>query len=192
MAATQVRTFEHALVYHCAPSMVGIKAADLFSWPLIDQKELDAYTAALQVRDITLRVMRRSRQRMLLLVYRRSCLERRLSCPAVRRMLEEEGYPVEGDVETLLDCLAGRLQQQEFPHEIGLFLGYPPEDVEGFRRCKGRDFKLCGRWKVYGDQDAAQRYFRRCDRCRDLLCRRLERCPLTEMFPPIHLQEQGA
>ena len=171
--------------------MVGIKAADLFSWPLIDQKELDAYTAALQVRGITLRVMRRSQQRLLLLVYRRSCLERRLSCPAVRRMLEDEGYPAEGDVETLLDCLAGRLQQQEFPHEIGLFLGYPPEDVEGFCRCKGQNFKLCGRWKVYGDQEAARRYFRRCDRCRDRCAGAWSSCPLTEMFPPLR-QEQGA
>ena len=38
--------------------------------------------------------------------------------------------------------LIGRLQENEgFPHEIGLFLGYPPEDVLGFIENKGEFFK---------------------------------------------------
>lgn len=65
------------------------------------------------------------------------------------------------------------LSRREFPHEIGLFLGYQPEDVEGFRRHRGRSCKLCGYWKVYSDMERAQRLFRRYDRCREGLCARL-------------------
>ena len=179
------REFEHALAYHCAPSIMGIKAADLFSWPLADQDQIVRYAEALRVRGITLRVLRRSGKRALLLVYRPSCLERCLACPAVRNMLVQEGYPRRADPDALLEVLSSRLQEETFPHEIGLFLGYPPEDVEGFCRCKGRDFKACGWWKVYGDREAALRYFDRCDRCRKALCSRLVGCPLLELLRPV-------
>ena len=71
--------------------------------------------------------------RCLLLVYRPERLERQLADPAVRSLLLQEGYPVEGGLEAMLETLTCRLAQEDFPHEVGLFLGYPHEDVEGFR-----------------------------------------------------------
>lgn len=56
-------------------------------------------------------------------------------------------------------------QDAEFPHEIGLFLGYPPEDVQGFMENKAARHKLAGCWKVYGDVDAAQQTFARYKKC---------------------------
>ena len=71
-------------------------------------------------------------------------------------------------MEQLLRCLSRRLRQSEgFPHEIGVFLGYPLEDVIGFCRHKGEGCKLCGYWKVYGDVDHAKRCFAAFDCCRD-------------------------
>ena len=32
----------------------------------------------------------------------------------------------------------------EFPHEVGLFLGYPPEDVKGFIDHRANNFKCAG------------------------------------------------
>ena len=40
----------------------------------------------------------------------------------------------------------------EFPHEVGLFLSYPPEDVKGFIAHRANDFKCAGLWKVYGNE----------------------------------------
>lgn len=37
----------------------------------------------------------------------------------------------------------------EFPHEMGVLLGYPAEDVRGFIENKGRNFLYTGYWKVY-------------------------------------------
>lgn len=48
----------------------------------------------------------------------------------------------------------------EFPHEVGLFLGYPPEDVEGFIENKARSCKITGYWKVYSDEEKAKRFLR--------------------------------
>ena len=45
----------------------------------------------------------------------------------------------------------------EFPHEIGVFLGYPLEDVVGFIHNNGKNFQLAGMWKVYGDREEAKK-----------------------------------
>ena len=53
-----------------------------------------------------------------------------------------------------------------FPHEIGLFLGYPLEDVTGFIAAGGAEYRCSGCWKVYGDVEQAQHLFRRYAACR--------------------------
>lgn len=59
-----------------------------------------------------------------------------------------------------------RLREEEtFPHEIGLFLSYPPEDVRGFIRSPACGYKCVGCWKVYGDVCAARRTFGAYRRC---------------------------
>lgn len=169
--------FEKALAYHCAPSMLGIKAADMISWhgpAQQTQAMVDQYHHLLQQRGIHLRLLYVCPQRCLLLIYRRERLERQLAQPQVRTMLEEAGYPVDRPLEALLDHLSQRLREQEFPHEVGLFLGYPPADVEGFCRYGGQACKFTGHWKVYDRVEEARECFRRFDRCRDAMCRRME------------------
>ena len=69
------------------------------------------------------------------------------------------------------DCIAHlkkRLSEGNgFPHEIGLFLGYPPEDVRGFIQNKALGHKVSGYWKVYGDEQKARNTFRAYKHCTD-------------------------
>jgi hypothetical protein len=51
------------------------------------------------------------------------------------------------------------LKKGEFPHEMGLLLGYPVEDVIGFVDNKGKDSLYTGYWKVYGNKDKKLRLF---------------------------------
>ncbi len=55
--------------------------------------------------------------------------------------------------------------EADFPHEIGVFLGYPLYDVVGFIENQGRNFTCCGCWKAYGDPDAAQQHFAQLNKC---------------------------
>ena len=78
-------------------------------------------------------------------------------------------FPCLEDPERCVDCLAGRLRtQKEFPHEVGLFLGYPPEDVDGFIRFGAKGAKCVGTWKVYGDEAAAKRRFALYKKCTEV------------------------
>ena len=76
-------------------------------------------------------------------------------------------------LQRLEERLAGT-KQCGFPHEIGLFLGYPPRDVEAFIANRGQHCLLCGTWKVYHDPDGARRCFDRYRRCTRIYCDRLQ------------------
>ena len=86
----------------------------------------------------------------------------------------EYGYSENFSLEECLDRLSVRIRESEsFPHEIGIFLGYPVEDVVGFIENKGENFKLCGTWKVYGNVENAKRTFSNYVKCRAYLCNKL-------------------
>ena len=182
------RRFEEALAFHCGPALAGIKAANLVSCPrqlVEDPEELVAqYGRTLGSRGIRLRILCRCPKGTLILVYREDRLARCLARPAAVRLLVQAGYPV-GTVEELLDHLSRRMARLQgiFPHEIGLFLDYPPVDVIGFLRHGGKGCKLCGHWKVYGDAESARRQFQWYDRCRAALTQRVRQgYSLAQLF----------
>ena len=77
-----------------------------------------------------------------------------------------------GTADELLDQLAERLCcEGDFPHEIGVFLGYPLADVIGFIQNRGKNFTACGYWKVYTDPTAAQAEFDRYKKCERIYAR---------------------
>ncbi len=94
----------------------------------------------------------------LVLVYRRGLLAKALGCDKACNILRSRGYPLH-DVDACLECLRGKFSGG-FPHEIGLFLDYPPDDVRGFIEDRNAENLACpGYWKVYGNADEARRIF---------------------------------
>ena len=54
-----------------------------------------------------------------------------------------------------------------FPHEMGVLLGYPTEDVLGFIENQGKNYLYAGYWKVYGNLEDTLKTFEAYDRARD-------------------------
>lgn len=181
-------TLDEVLAYHCAPALVGLKAANLvsLSWREFPDlgKQAAAYDQHFRGRGVRFRVLCSCRRNALLLVWHQRLLREQLDQPLAQALLRRDGYRPEAGVEAMLDHLSVRLRQLgDFPHEIGLFLGYPPEDVEGFQRYRGRNCKLCGYWKVYSDVDRARALFRKYDRCREVLYPRIVKgMTLSQIF----------
>ncbi len=63
-------------------------------------------------------------------------------------------------LERLRQLYRGYWENGAFPHEIGIFLGYPLADVMGFIQNRGRNYLLCGMWKVYQREEIAAAAFR--------------------------------
>lgn len=59
--------------------------------------------------------------------------------------------------------LLGRRFEHMCPHEIGIFLGYPVEDVAAFIDCPNAECKMVGYWKVYHDIEKAKAVFNKYD-----------------------------
>ena len=166
---------EELLVRCCAPTLAGIRTGNLFSCPCESRKfllgELLELNRRLSPRGLCLAPLRFGESRALLYLFRPTELERDLRGSCAREILAEAGY--EGcSMGNCVRCLVRRLQESgDFPHEIGLFLSYPPEDVRGFIENKARNFKLCGPWKVYGDVEKARRVFEKYEKCTECYCR---------------------
>ena len=175
------------LIQHSAPTLAGLKTANLF-WYTREKEEvleetLTPWREIFREKGLGLRVMKINGNRALLYVFRTEKLKRELEREKTRTILESQGYDYD-TFDEAIEILKSRMEENgSFPHEVGLFLGYPPEDVEGFRLHRGRGCKLCGCWKVYSDVERARRCFRRYGLCRAALCRRLEEVgSLIQMF----------
>ena len=168
---------EELLVQCCAPTLAGLKTGSLFSASCRTRRtlaaELRRLNALFACRGLRLVCLRYAHGRALLYLFRPARLLRDLREEEAAALLRRAGYP-ETQAEACLWRLSLRLRAKaDFPHEIGLFLGYPPEDVRGFIEQRGRGFKQLGLWKVYGDTRKAARSFARCRQCTEIYRRAL-------------------
>ena len=171
------RTFEEVLVEQCAPTFAGVKPANMFRFDPRGAKaetlgrvltKLPFITGMLESRGLGLFVLKRCMRTdsLLLLVYRKKRLAELISVPENRTFLTGRGYHPGRGTQALLEEFSGRIcLEKDFPHEIGLLLGYPLYDVEGFIENGGRGCTAQTLWKTYGDPEGAKKscaVYRKC------------------------------
>lgn len=161
-------SIENYLIEHCSPTLASLKTANLFNCRLSGgalYSQLEEWRACLEPKGIGIFVLRESESGALVYVARLSMLQRDLNLPGVADFLKEYGYE-NADVYSAIECLKSRLAVGDgFPHEIGVFLGYPLEDVKGFIELGGRNCKCTGCWKVYCNEYEAVRTFNKFKKC---------------------------
>ena len=171
--------FEAELIHHAAPTLLGRKQSNLFSLPLSllpkCREEIALYGKKLAEKGICIVYLYSFKNRVFIMVYRQNAMMRYLRVPHVRDYLISLGYPARiGKKDAMTQTLAHlrkRMQADgDFPHEIGFFLGYPPADVFAFMREKGQNYKCVGFWKVYGDEEQAQKTFEKYKKCTLVYC----------------------
>lgn len=168
-------SIEPALIKHCAPTLASLKVGSLFSfhpdcWRCLAE-ETDSLNRQLGEKGLSLRILRAGDSRALCYLYREGQLRSLLADEKIRAFLRGCGYDsfeLNDVLDTLFDHLAN---QPDFPHEVGLFLGYPLSDVIAFIENKGRNCLHCGAWKVYTNACEALRQFARFKKCADVYSR---------------------
>ena len=167
---------EETVVRQAAPTLAGVKTGSLFPYRCESAEDLRAdiraFNRTLVPRGMCLLVLRMMERSALLYLYRPAELERDLKDSTAREVLEEAGYRCDSCAACVRELVERFRREGEFPHEIGLFLSYPPEDVKGF--IADRDnYKAQCMWKVYGDVERAKQLFECYRQCRTKLCREL-------------------
>jgi hypothetical protein len=158
------KNLEYKLLVYGATTLAGLKTGCVFNMPPDYSGlpfEIDLMNARLNSRDIYVTQLCRNSRCTLVYVYRRTALLKDLRQQGARSILEGLQYG-RADLQGYLETLRCRLSGTEgFPHEIGLFLGFPLEDVRCYIEKNGRDCKCCGFWKVYCNVPEAERQFAR-------------------------------
>ena len=170
---------DEVVIRHCAPTLASIKTGSLFTSRFASLEAMRESLRRLnrRIRSKGLRVIPlRYREGVgLIYLYRPKRLCADLLDDHTVQLLSQMGYPA-AHPEGCLRRLAARLSEAaEFPHEIGLFLSYPPEDVDGFIENKADRCKLVGCWKVYGDVDSAQKLFAKYKKCTEAYATQLSK-----------------
>lgn len=165
---------EELLVRHCAPTLAGLKTANLFSCPCEDPEALQQHLKRLNRcfvrKGLCALPMRCRNGRALIYVYRPAQLRQDLKDQEAGELLRRQGYGDQQPGRCLNRLIRQIRDSGDVPHEIGLFLGYPPEDVEGFLE-RRKPCPCAGPWRVYGDPEKAQALFRRYRRCTSIYCK---------------------
>lgn len=169
------RLSEELIIRSAAPTLAGLKTGSLFPCRFDSRetftREIRSFNRRLGRKGLRLMPLRLTDGGALLYLYRPDRLQQDLENDEARALLTEIGYDDPRPGRCLPRLLARFRGGEEFPHEIGLFLSYPPEDVRGFIRHKGRHCKCVGCWKVYGDAAQALRRFESYRHCTARCCR---------------------
>ncbi|UWP58922.1 DUF3793 family protein [Ruminococcus gauvreauii] len=153
-------SIEIQIARQCAPVLAGVKPSNIL---ILKDGNIAEIARMLEGTPVGCRLLSDGAGNSVWLLYRRESLEKILSDKPKMEFLRCFGYRYR-DVEEALWLLGRRFQSykqksMEFPHEMGIFLGYPLGDVKGFIRHRGRDFLYCGYWKVYENEAEARKLF---------------------------------
>ncbi len=162
------------LIKHSSPTLAGLKTGNLFVCPFANDKLMRGcirqWNHAIVRKGLRALPLRYRNQKALIYVYRISHLSRDFQQAAAQKLLTEKGYFSPHPAVCIIHLINKLALDKEFPHEIGLFLGYPPEDVYGFINNSSYRCKCTGYWKVYGDEALAKNSFRRFKKCTEIYC----------------------
>ena len=152
---------EFQLALQCAPLITGIKISNLL---MVAAENEDLVMDLVQGSGITCFCVMRTTKKTAFLLFRRSLLEAYLNNSEALDILKKAGYE---------DFSFGKIllrfkkhyeaylndEHKQFPHEMGLLLGYPIEDVRGFIEHNGCGCLYSGYWKVYRNVPLKKKMF---------------------------------
>lgn len=166
----QIKPFEKTIISTAATTLAGMKVANLFSYAFSSLEEclaaLTHYNAILNSKGVFLELLNHRENFYQIYIYRPAMLQKTLADVRCLCFLNVYGYNKNMNVHEAIETLKSRVSTgSDFPHEIGIFLGYPIEDVCGFIANKGQNYLCTGPWKVYSNKEHTQKIFRKYSYC---------------------------
>ncbi len=166
-------SFEESLIKNASPTLASIKMASLYSFRFHSSNEckntLQSFNQKMNPKGIFIELLKNEGDFYLIYVYRKSHLLAALENKNVKDFLKKFGYSSCDNLEHCFFMLKSRLcEENDFPHEIGIFLGYPLYDVKAFIENEGRDCIFCGDWKVYHNEEKAKVLFCKYRHCKEV------------------------
>lgn len=165
MSKNELR-FEKLLARYCAPVLKHQKAGNMFHIASDEIYNLNdvirSYNSIFNRKGIYFKLLLSECKRITVFVYDYKLLSSILKKKDVICFLSNYGYAGK-TIDDYFFHLEKRLHLCAYPHEIGIFLGYPLKDIEGF--IDKKHCKLCGYYRVYHNVEKAKKTFALYDYC---------------------------
>lgn len=166
--ALENKEFQELLV-KLSPTILGIKPAELLNVKM--GKNFDKCCSCLgDCKDFRFIVIRdfTNLYRRQIFFYHQGCLSEILKQKANQKFLKKIGYPLTFEINRYLEILIKKLQSNIFPHEIGIFLGYPLKDVLGYMGLSPLKVVKVKGWKYYGSETLSAVQYKRFVKAREV------------------------
>lgn len=168
---------EVKIAQQCAPVLAEVKASNML---VLEDRYIKDVVKTLEGTGVSWRCLYAGEEKNIWLIYRKQALQSVLRTGEARGFLKTHGYE-EGTLEQMLMHLGKRFRQYRkdknvaFPHEMGVFLGYPMADVKGFIEHEGKNYLYSGYWKVYADVEERKRLFQVYEEVRQVFVQEAEK-----------------
>ena len=165
------KRFENLLAFHCSPALFGIKPSNLINVSIKDFPNIVDIVDELNhtfCNKICFEILRLTNSSALILVYQANKLQRALFKESNYNYLLKYNYPKNKSVREYIDLLKARLELTEFPHEIGVFLGYDLNDIVDFEKGDKKCIFI-GCWKVFSNPDEKIKIFNQYTKCKNIV-----------------------
>jgi len=162
-----LKNIETQLALQCAPLFAGLKISNLL---IVQKQHYERVDEILRGSGISYYLLMATQDKITLLLYKEDELKQFLSEKQVKAYFQKLEYK-DFNIPTLLYQFQKRYKNyietgRDFPHEMGLVLGYPIEDVNGFIENEGKNFLYSGYWKVYKNLPEKTHLFQRFDKAK--------------------------
>lgn len=162
---------ENFLVYNSSLVIAGVKPAVTVTMKKNNERLYRSWKRFGQslIENINLKFieLRESNNSIILMIYDEDILENELNKKSHIEFLSSLGYSYELEINDYVNTLKSRYEKYHCPHELGLFLGIPFEDVKDFMECTTKKCLLCGYWKVYNNSSKAITIFNEYDKVKE-------------------------
>lgn len=170
-------SLEKYLLFTLSPVIGGLKPSSTITLSY-DKKEYSIWSnykkEFLEILKLKEIVLRKGTKAEIILIYNEENLLNCINKKDNREFLNKLGYDLTLTLEENLDILVYRYEKYHCPHELGVFLGIPIEDVIDFMECSDKKCLMCGYWKVFNNYNNAKDIFNKYDISKNIMIKSIE------------------
>jgi len=155
------------IIEHLGPTVLGIKPSELLNVSLYDQRIWEEFKALFfQHKQLGLKEIRQVNGRQQVIFYHSLTLDTVLREKHNQEFLRSFNYPESYSLDSYLNHVLRKIRSKAFPHEIGIFLGYPLKDVLGFMKQAPLTYVKTYGWRIYGDTHISDKIYEKYSQAR--------------------------
>lgn len=141
------------LVESLAPIVLGVKPSELLNVAQVEKDLWEEFKSLfMKNQELKVKEIRELNGRLQVIFFQSRVLDSVLREESIQDFLGTMSYPKKYSLESYLNLLKKRIISDDFPHEVGVFLGYPLKDVLGFMGILTLPYRETMGWRIYGDE----------------------------------------